>query len=170
MDTTGLSIAGSMGLGDLGTFGNQEWRLSKPIIGFNIPLESAIQVAPDQYYKSSDLELIAGGEFLTIHEYVSAVHLWLIGMREMPLDALGKLADGPLVILYFSRGPLRIDTGDKGAHWRQKHKPEVWLSEAEKETGSTQSKSWRGRWRGLRHQLASWKGSAKGAIEMGWLI
>ncbi|KAL0938357.1 uncharacterized protein CTRU02_204967 [Colletotrichum truncatum] len=32
--------------------------------------------------KDTQPEATAGGEFLTIHEYVSAVHPWLMGMRE----------------------------------------------------------------------------------------
>ncbi|GKT43426.1 uncharacterized protein ColSpa_03607 [Colletotrichum spaethianum] len=202
MDTTGLSVASTMA----GTSAISNETLLRPspasrrlLWTLNGPLESAIQVAPDQYYKPGDvmepyfrlsevniapswhpvsreslmvpqvpavtvrieclddweqlwvelnrycldtkndpqrprakdvqLEVTktAGSEFLTIHEYVSAVHPWLMGMRERLLYALGK-TDGKgvpwspktkLAVMHFGHGPLFIDTEDRWAYRRR---------------------------------------------------
>ncbi|KAK4031989.1 hypothetical protein C8A01DRAFT_41580 [Parachaetomium inaequale] len=61
------------------------------------------------------LQVAAQGEFLTVHEYVSAVHPWLMAMRDTLLDVLGKMDSTPkwppetkLAILYLGPGPLSI--------------------------------------------------------------
>ncbi|KAK4033098.1 hypothetical protein C8A01DRAFT_40457 [Parachaetomium inaequale] len=73
------------------------------------------------------LQVTAQGEFLTVHEYVSAVHPWLMAMRDTVLDVLGKM-DGQskwppetkLAVLYLGPGPLCIDHEDKWARWHRK--------------------------------------------------
>lgn len=78
--------------------------------------------------KNVELEVTTGGAFLTIHEYVSVVHPWLMGMRERLLDALGKLdgkavpwpSDTKLAVLQFGRRPLNIGTEDEWAYWHRK--------------------------------------------------
>ncbi|KAL2130728.1 hypothetical protein VTI74DRAFT_6057 [Chaetomium olivicolor] len=73
------------------------------------------------------LQVAAQGEFLTVHEYVSAVHPWLMAMRDTLLDVLGKM-DGQrkwppetkLAVLYLGPGPLRIGHEDKWAWWHRK--------------------------------------------------
>ncbi|KAF6792054.1 hypothetical protein CSOJ01_14220 [Colletotrichum sojae] len=75
--------------------------------------------------KDFQLELTASGEFLTIHEYVSAVHPWLMGI---------------LVVLSFGRAPLRIATEDRWAGWHKKPntEPVPRLSKAESENYTKQ--------------------------------
>ncbi|KFA69004.1 hypothetical protein S40285_10690 [Stachybotrys chlorohalonatus IBT 40285] len=82
--------------------------------------------------KDTQLEVTAGGAFLTAHEYVSAVHPWLMGMREMLLDVLGKLMgsqswapESKLAVLYLGPGPLRIGNEDEWANWHKKPTPRV---------------------------------------------
>ncbi|WYZ35417.1 hypothetical protein EsH8_X_000064 [Colletotrichum jinshuiense] len=78
--------------------------------------------------KDVELEVTTSGAFLTIHEYVSAVHPWLMGMRERLLDALGKIdgkavpwpSETKLAVLQFGRGPLNIGTEDEWAYWHRK--------------------------------------------------
>ncbi|KAK1979525.1 hypothetical protein LZ30DRAFT_596687 [Colletotrichum cereale] len=94
--------------------------------------------------KDVQLEVTASGAFLTIHEYVSAVHPWLMGMRERLLDALGKL-DGKalpwppetkLAVLQFGRGPISIGNEDRWAYWHRKPKPAAAWSWAERNEAS----------------------------------
>jgi hypothetical protein len=73
------------------------------------------------------LQVDAKGEFLTVHEYVSAVHPWLMAMRDTLLDVLGKLDGHPkwppetkLAVLYLGPGPLRVGHEDRWAWWHQK--------------------------------------------------
>ncbi|CCF42469.1 hypothetical protein CH063_02844 [Colletotrichum higginsianum] len=202
MDTAGLTVASSM----VGISGDSNDTFSIPspasrrlLWTLNGPLESAIQVAPGQYYEAGDimepyfhpgdadvapswhpvsqeslmvpqvptvtvriyclddweqlwvefnrycldtkndprrprakdveLEVTAGsGAFLTIHEYVSAVHPWLMGMRERLLYALGKTdgkgvpwpPEAKLAVTHFGSGALIIQTEDKWAYSRRK--------------------------------------------------
>ncbi|KAK6215409.1 hypothetical protein QIS74_08428 [Colletotrichum tabaci] len=93
--------------------------------------------------KDVKLEVTAGnGTFLTVHEYVSAVHPWLMGMRERILDALGNTVgqgalwppETKLAVTRFGYGPLWIETEDKWAYSRRKPdppKPRVQLTMAE---------------------------------------
>ncbi|KAJ0158730.1 hypothetical protein CTA2_11005 [Colletotrichum tanaceti] len=202
MDTTGLSIAGSMaGISAAPDFTFTTLSPSSKRLHWmlNGPLESAIEVAPDQYYepgavmepyyrpgdadaapnwhpvsqeslmeppvqtvtvtiyclddweqhwvelnrycldtkndprrprsKDAELKVTAGsGAFLTIHEYVSAVHPWLMGMRDRLLDALGNTEgqgvlwppETKLTVLRFGDGPLMIGTEDRWAWWYKK--------------------------------------------------
>lgn len=215
MDTTGLSVANSMA--EISSMPHIIYPSMSPsskrlFWTLSGPLESAIQVAPDQYYeagavmepyfrpgdaevapswhpvsqeslmepqvpavtvrvyclddweqlwvelnrycldtkndprrpraKDVELTVTAGsGAFLTIHEYVSAVHPWLMGMRERILDALGKTEgqgalwppETKLAVLRFGAGALRIDIEDKWAWWHEKPdlKPRVELTMAE---------------------------------------
>ncbi|KAK4149619.1 hypothetical protein C8A00DRAFT_46791 [Chaetomidium leptoderma] len=68
------------------------------------------------------LQVAAQVEFLTVHEFVSAVHPWLMAMRDTLLDVLGKLNGHPpwppetkLAVLDLWPGSLRIDHEDKWA-------------------------------------------------------
>lgn len=78
----------------------------------------------DQPRKTKVLLVVnATGDFLTIHEYVSAVHPWLVGVRQNLLRAAGDLldneplpADTKLVALY--PGPNDIMVVDD-AEWRK---------------------------------------------------
>lgn len=72
------------------------------------------------------LQVAAQGEFLTVHEYVSAVHPWLMAMRDTLLDVLGKLDGQPkwppetkLTVLD-PAGPLHIDHEDRWAWCHRK--------------------------------------------------
>lgn len=77
--------------------------------------------------RDTQLHVAARGEFLTVHEYVSAVHPWLMAMRDTLLDVLGKM-DGTakwppetkLAVLYLGPGPLRIGHEDKWAWWHKR--------------------------------------------------
>ncbi len=73
------------------------------------------------------LQVAAQGEFLTVHEYVSAVHPWLMAMRDTLLDVLGNLEGQPkwppetkLAVLGLWPGSLRIGHEDKWAWWHRK--------------------------------------------------
>ena len=60
--------------------------------------------------KEARLEVKAApGEFLTVHDYVSAVHPWLMGLREDILAALGLEAA--------QDEPLPADTKLMVAYW-----------------------------------------------------
>ncbi|EAQ92533.1 hypothetical protein CHGG_00768 [Chaetomium globosum CBS 148.51] len=91
-------------------------------------LECCGQKRPWSY--DTYLQVAAQGEFLTVHEYVSAVHPWLMAMRDTLLDALGKMNGQPkwppetkLGVVYLGPGPLTIDHEDK---WASRHmKPPV---------------------------------------------
>lgn len=98
--------------------------------------------------KHVQLEVTTSGEFLTVHEYVSAIHPWLMGMRETLLDVLGKNRGQPpwppemsLAVIHFSHGPLYINTEDR---WAEAHKkPRVYdivLSMAEQEEASRRTR------------------------------
>ncbi|KAK3906022.1 hypothetical protein C8A05DRAFT_30092 [Staphylotrichum tortipilum] len=70
--------------------------------------------------------------FLTVHEYVSAVHPWLMAMRDTLLDVLGKLDGNPkwppetkLAVLYLGPGPLQIGHEDGWAWWHRRPRPFV---------------------------------------------
>ncbi|KXH40423.1 hypothetical protein CSIM01_10171 [Colletotrichum simmondsii] len=75
--------------------------------------------------KDVQLEVTTAGTFLTIHEYVSAVHPWLMGMRERILDALGKLKLGApwppetKLAVHLLGGPIYIGAEDG---WARRHK------------------------------------------------
>ncbi|KAI3539358.1 hypothetical protein CSPX01_09021 [Colletotrichum filicis] len=82
--------------------------------------------------KDVQLEVTTAGTFLTIHEYISVVHPWLMGMRERILDALGKLERQAGKVLWTSEtslavhlfgGPIRIGTEDGWAQWHRKPSP-----------------------------------------------
>lgn len=77
----------------------------------------------------TQLQVAAQGEFLTVHEYVSAVHPWLMAMRDTLLDVLGKMDFGPnpkwlsetkLAVLYLGPGPLCIGHEDRWARWHRR--------------------------------------------------
>ncbi|KAJ0322264.1 hypothetical protein COL5a_008873 [Colletotrichum fioriniae] len=94
--------------------------------------------------KDVQLEVTTVGTFLTIHEYVSAVHPWLMGMRERILDALGKLKleapwppETKLAVHMFG-GPIHIGAEDGWAKRHRKPSPPlaVEMTLAEKEEAS----------------------------------
>ncbi|KAK4103746.1 hypothetical protein N658DRAFT_494239 [Parathielavia hyrcaniae] len=73
------------------------------------------------------LQVTTQGELLTVHEYVSAVHPWLMAMRDTLLDVLGKIDDQPklpsetkLAVLHLSPYALIIDHEDKWVTWHRK--------------------------------------------------
>jgi hypothetical protein len=73
------------------------------------------------------LQVAAQGEFLTVHEYVSAVHPWLMAMRDTLLEALGKKDDNPkwppetkLAVMHLWPDSLDIGHEDKWAYWHRK--------------------------------------------------
>ncbi|KAK1825958.1 hypothetical protein QBC39DRAFT_399514 [Podospora conica] len=76
------------------------------------------------------LDVVAGaGAFVTIYKYVSAVHPWLIGMRNTLLDALGKLDGKPpwptetnLAVLYPGPGRLSISRKERAIYSAAKKK------------------------------------------------
>ncbi|OIW26712.1 hypothetical protein CONLIGDRAFT_683667 [Coniochaeta ligniaria NRRL 30616] len=75
--------------------------------------------------KETQLVVTTSGAFLTVHEYVSAVHPWLMDMRETLLDVLGKVqgnkpwpTETKLVVVDFGSGPLGI--GDE-KQWVSRH-------------------------------------------------
>lgn len=78
--------------------------------------------------RDKKLDVVAGaGACVTVHDYVSAVHPWLMGMRNEILDVLGKRDDQPpwppeakLAVLYLGPGPLRIGYEGKWASWHQR--------------------------------------------------
>ena len=81
-------------------------------------LECCGQKRPWAY--DTQLEVTAQGEFLTVHDYVSAVHPWLMARRDTVLDALGKAYGDPgwpsetkLAVLYLGPGPLNIGHEEK---------------------------------------------------------
>ncbi|KAH6845711.1 hypothetical protein B0I37DRAFT_191175 [Chaetomium sp. MPI-CAGE-AT-0009] len=88
-------------------------------------LECCGQKRPWAY--NTYLQVATQGEFLTVHEYISAVHPWLMAMRDTLLYALGQM-DGQrtwspetkLAVLYLGPAPLRIDHEDKWAWWHKK--------------------------------------------------
>ncbi|EQB51194.1 hypothetical protein CGLO_09290 [Colletotrichum gloeosporioides Cg-14] len=173
MDTTGLSVASSMERISQIT---EETSPVRPLTSAagkqlfwtaNGPLETAIQVAASQYYKSGEavelyfrpavagleptwypweeawvelhrdctdtkidtrrprakyvqLEVKAGGDFVTIHDYVSAVHPWIMATQETLLNVFYKVGGGQLfppemtlVVLRFGDGPLSIGREDQ---------------------------------------------------------
>jgi len=88
-------------------------------------LECCGQKRPWAY--DTQLEVTAQGEFLTVHEYVSAVHPWLMARRDTVLDALGKAYGDPgwpsetkLAVLYLGPGPLNIGHEEKWAWWHKR--------------------------------------------------
>lgn len=88
-------------------------------------LECCGQKRPWAY--DTQLEVTAQGEFLTVHDYVSAVHPWLMARRDTVLDALGKARGDPgwpsetkLAVLYLGPGPLNIGHEEKSAWWHQR--------------------------------------------------
>lgn len=67
-----------------------------------------------------------------MHEYVSAVHPWLMAMRDTLLDVLGTMYGNPkwpsetkLAVLNFGTGPLCIGHEDKWAWWHKRPEPSV---------------------------------------------
>ncbi|KAK4104705.1 hypothetical protein N658DRAFT_492798 [Parathielavia hyrcaniae] len=76
------------------------------------------------------LQVTAQGEFLTVHEYVSAVHPWLMAMRDTILDLLGKFHGNPklppetkLAVIHLRPHSLDIGREDR---WASSHrKPPV---------------------------------------------
>lgn len=88
-------------------------------------LECCLQERP--WSRDTKLEVASAGAFVTIHEYVSAVHPWLMGMRNTLLDVLGKTvcqppwpAETKLAVLYLGPGPLRIGHEDRWAYWHKR--------------------------------------------------
>jgi hypothetical protein len=78
--------------------------------------------------KAARLEVQATGEFLTVHEFVSAVHPWLMGLREDILAAEGVLekkalpADSELMVFYAEPDCLTIVVGEQNwKNYRKKH-------------------------------------------------
>ncbi len=76
------------------------------------------------------LQVAAEGEFLTVHEYVSAMHPWLMAMRDTLLDALGNLEghrnwppESKLAVLALWPRSLRIDHEDKWARCHRRPPP-----------------------------------------------
>jgi len=93
-------------------------------------LECCGQKRPWAY--DTQLQVAAQGDFLTVHEYVSAVHPWLMAMRDTLLDVLGKKDGQPkwppetkLAVLYLGPGPLRIGHEDRWAWWHKRPAPPV---------------------------------------------
>ncbi|KAH7303506.1 hypothetical protein B0I35DRAFT_498344 [Stachybotrys elegans] len=91
-------------------------------------------------YKDIRLEVTASSEFLTVHEYVSAVHPWLMDMRETIVYVLGKLdndttwpPETELAILHFGYGPLIIGKKEEWVWWHRKPVFAAPLSIAERE-------------------------------------
>ncbi|KAL2194156.1 hypothetical protein P885DRAFT_11069, partial [Corynascus similis CBS 632.67] len=88
-------------------------------------VESCGQKRPWAY--DTYLQIAAQGEFLTVHEYVSAVHPWLMAMRDTILNALGKMAGNPkwppetkLAVLNLWPDSLHIGYEDMWACWHKK--------------------------------------------------
>ncbi len=73
--------------------------------------------------KAATLEVRAKGEFLTVHDFVSAVHPWLMGLREDILAAAGVLekkplpADSELMVYHPGPGSLMIVVGEE--EWKR---------------------------------------------------
>lgn len=72
--------------------------------------------------KDVQLEVTAGGAFVTIHDYVSAVHPWTMATREPLLDVLYKVGGGQLFlpemklfVLPFGDGSPSTGTEDQWA-------------------------------------------------------
>ena len=93
-------------------------------------LECCGQKRPWAY--DTQLQVAAQGEFLTVHEYILAVHPWLMAMRDTLLDVLGKVHGNPkwlpetkLAVLYLGPGPLRIGHEDRWAWWHKRREPQV---------------------------------------------
>ncbi|KAK0754378.1 hypothetical protein B0T18DRAFT_399044, partial [Schizothecium vesticola] len=91
------------------------------------------------------LKVVAGGAFITVHEYVSAVHPWLMGMRDNLLDVLGKIdgqppwpAETKLAVLYLGPGPLRVGGEDRWAWWHQRPARAEAMAQARQEAASQQ--------------------------------
>ena len=79
------------------------------------------------------LQVAAQGKFLTVHEYVSAVHPWLMAMRDTLLDVLGNMDGTPkwppetkLAVLYLGPGSLGINREDKWATSHKRPPPRVY--------------------------------------------
>ncbi|KAF6828443.1 hypothetical protein CPLU01_08526 [Colletotrichum plurivorum] len=94
------------------------------------------------------LNVATSGEFLTIHEYVSAVHPWLMGLRGRLLHDLGMQTldrpwpdDTDLVVSSFGDAPLAVEKEEEWARWHKKPdiRPYVPLSAAEREKASEQA-------------------------------
>jgi hypothetical protein len=88
-------------------------------------LECCGQKRPWSY--NTYLQVVAQGKFLTVHEYISAVHPWLMAMRDTLLDARGKMDYQPkwppetkLAVVNLGPGPLYVDHEDKWAWWHKK--------------------------------------------------
>ncbi|KAK1966747.1 hypothetical protein LY78DRAFT_35525 [Colletotrichum sublineola] len=88
------------------------------------------------------LEVKTSGAFLTVHEYVSIVHPWLMGLRERILDAQGRAELHPpwppetkLAVLWIDLGPLNVDKEDMDswAYSRRKPGPPVQLTPEQRE-------------------------------------
>ncbi|KAI6378522.1 hypothetical protein MCOR25_002226 [Pyricularia grisea] len=69
------------------------------------------------------------GASVTVHEYVSAVHPWLIALRDRILDANARLQGRSepwppetklAVVQAPTNGPLSIDKGETWAKWHKK--------------------------------------------------
>ncbi|KAK2012467.1 hypothetical protein LZ32DRAFT_658750 [Colletotrichum eremochloae] len=94
--------------------------------------------------KHIQLKVTTSGEFLTIHEYVSAVHPWLMGMREKILYALGKIdgrgvpwpSETKLAVLDSGGGPMSIGKEEEWACCHREIKPFVHKSWAERDESS----------------------------------
>jgi hypothetical protein len=95
-------------------------------------LECCGQKRPWSYDKQ--LQVTAQGDFLTVHEFVSAVHPWLMAMRDTILEALRYIngtapPEAELTVLRFGCGPVRIGHEDKWAWWHKRPLPPVVHSE-----------------------------------------
>jgi hypothetical protein len=75
--------------------------------------------------QDKQLEVVAAAA--VIYEYVSAVHPWLMGMRNTLLDVLGKMdgkppwpAETKLAVLYLGPGPLHIGRENEWDWWHKR--------------------------------------------------
>jgi len=92
---------------------------------FEYTLEYCGEKRPGSY--GVELKVEAAGDFVTVHEYVSAVHLWLIDMRDKLLDVLGKMEGQPpwppeirLAVFYFGRAQVRVGREERLAWWHRR--------------------------------------------------
>lgn len=97
--------------------------------------------------KHIQLEVTTTDAFVTVHDYVSAVHPWLMSMRAKILDALGNIEgrsqwppEAKLAVLLFGRGPLSLGKVDRWAYWHRKPTRAVEMTWAEREEASEKVK------------------------------
>ncbi|KAF9869244.1 hypothetical protein CkaCkLH20_13289 [Colletotrichum karsti] len=84
--------------------------------------------------RAQDVQIVVtpahGGAFVTVHDYVSAVHPWLMNMRERLLDALGRIRSSQawppetrLAVLRLDDGPISIGNEDRWADSNKRPTP-----------------------------------------------